>query len=262
MDDQYDSDDDLQGHEIRKLSSAEYYTRAGFKRTVNRINNEKSEEVRTAEAAIRTNRTTSMTGITDYINSTLEALEVLTAFYGQENLQGLKLLNYQGRQKMDEELINIFINGGTKYKDKPGAEERLEIRTHGNYERRRRRRRTTTRTDNGNTDVQPRTIKTKKWKKAPINNDSSKVPVVVFGDARFGRNNKGAGALADKCRRLLKKADNAGRLVHINMDEYLTSQICSKCGCRSLSNDIITGPEDESKRMYTVLTCTRCNTVW
>jgi hypothetical protein len=102
----------------------------------------------------------------------------------------------------------------------------------------------------------------RKWKKAATSNDDSKVPVVVFGDAKFGRNQKGAGSLADKCRKLLSAADKAGRLVLINMDEYLTSQICSKCGHRSLSNQVTPGPGKQDIRMYSVLVCGRCNTVW
>ncbi|KAI8089728.1 uncharacterized protein BX664DRAFT_386169 [Halteromyces radiatus] len=167
------------GHEIRKSSSAEYYTRAGFKRTTNRINNEKSEAVRTVEAAITTNRTTRMIGIMEYINSTLEALEVLTTLYGQEHLQGLKFLNYQGRQMMDEEL----------YKAPLGAEERLANRSYGNYQRRRRR---------------PR---------------------------RISRTNKCTTSSYNKNK-------------------------------NSFSNDVITGPGEESKRMYAVLMCRHCNTMW
>jgi transposase len=102
----------------------------------------------------------------------------------------------------------------------------------------------------------------RKWKKAAIGNDNDKVPVIVFGDARFGRNKKGSGSLADKCRVLLKKADKAGELIFIPMDEYMTSQVCSKCGHRTLSNKVTTGPGRTTKRMYTVLVCNHCHTVW
>ncbi|ORZ22667.1 hypothetical protein BCR42DRAFT_388846 [Absidia repens] len=201
----------------------------------------KTEAIRTVEAQITTNKTTDLEGIQAYIQSSLQALSPLTEFYGQEAILGLQFANYQGRQKMDAELVNVLIDGGHKYRPPPGAMERSS--NIGQTQQRRRRR-------------------TRKWKKAPINNDKDKVPIVVFGDAKFGRNKKGEGSLADKCRHLLSKADKSGKLVFVNMDEYRTSQVCSKCGHRKLTNAVITRPGEQAKRMYAVLACRRCNTVW
>ncbi|KAI8340331.1 hypothetical protein BC941DRAFT_244793 [Chlamydoabsidia padenii] len=110
--------------------------------TLNKINSAKTDEIRTSESNITTNRTTNLPGIQQYIDSTLAAFDPLTNFYGQMNIQGLDFLNYQGRQRMDHELVNILVNGGQKYRTLPGSQERLD--NVGPQRRRRRRRRRVT----------------------------------------------------------------------------------------------------------------------
>ncbi|KAI8330330.1 hypothetical protein BC941DRAFT_518221 [Chlamydoabsidia padenii] len=182
-----------ENHEIRQLSTAQYYTNAGFKKSMATINSSKSAVIQALEAAIHTNRTTTM--------------------------DGLKFLNYQGRQRLNAEMVNIFINGGKKYNHR-------RLQQQSPPERRRRR------DDEDRTSpIAPANpaIKERKWKKASSAHNSSKVPVVVFGAATFGRNTfKGKPAgLADKCRKILQKADKDGRLVLIDMDEFNTSHVCS-----------------------------------
>jgi transposase len=81
---------------------------------------------------------------------------------------------------------------------------------------------------------------------------------VVFGAARFGRSARSKLApLADKCRKLLEKADKRGDLVLINMDEFNTSQVCSKCGKKNLKKMNIDGGD-----LYPVAVCQSCATVW
>lgn len=105
-------------HEIRTLSSAEYYTKAGFKRTVGLTQNAKNQaNIGEIERTIATNRTANIDGINHYIRSILDAYNGLTEFYGRQFHRQLKFRNYRGRQRMDAELTNIFINGGNKYGD-------------------------------------------------------------------------------------------------------------------------------------------------
>ncbi|KAI8331850.1 hypothetical protein BC941DRAFT_474586 [Chlamydoabsidia padenii] len=69
-----DLDDyDGESHEIRKISSVEYYTKAGFKTTLNKINSVKTNDIRTSEPNIITN----LPGIQQYIDSTLAFNEIL-----------------------------------------------------------------------------------------------------------------------------------------------------------------------------------------
>ncbi|KAI8093879.1 uncharacterized protein BX664DRAFT_116090 [Halteromyces radiatus] len=105
-------------HEIRRFSSAEYYTKAGYKKTTRLIREAKDQQqIDEVEATILTNKTSTMQGIEGYITSILTVFDQLTAFYGRILFQRRKFSNYCGRQRMDAELVNIFTNGGTKYGD-------------------------------------------------------------------------------------------------------------------------------------------------
>ncbi|KAF7726600.1 hypothetical protein EC973_008564, partial [Apophysomyces ossiformis] len=77
------------------------------------------------ESEIDTNRTADMDRIIRSIVPTLDALPEVTAFYAQRDIQGLNFLNYQGRQRLDEEMVKIFINGGPKYRDPLRNADRL-----------------------------------------------------------------------------------------------------------------------------------------
>lgn len=98
-----------------------------------------------------------------------------------------------------------------------------------------------------------------KWQKAPTNNDPTKVPVIGFGSGRFGRRQYGGkpAGLAEKCRKLLKKAEQEGKLIVMDINEYNTSQVCSRCGEKALEQIRAAGLS-----LYTVLACTSCRTVW
>ncbi|KAI8335958.1 hypothetical protein BC941DRAFT_471921 [Chlamydoabsidia padenii] len=109
---------------------------------------------------------TELPGIQQYIDSTFTAFDPLTNFYGQMNIQGLDFLNYQGRQQMNHELVNILVNGGQKYQTSPGSQERLD-----NVGPQRRRSKVTV------VDEPIPLPKTRKRKKASPAHDSSKVPV-------------------------------------------------------------------------------------
>ncbi|KAG0165284.1 hypothetical protein DFQ30_008651 [Apophysomyces sp. BC1015] len=112
-------------HEIRRFSTVEYYTKAGYKKTMQKINMAKTTAIQTLENGIKTNRTTDLNKIQQYIDSVLVAFTQVTDFYARPEIQSLTFLNYQGRQRMDNELINIFVNGGKKYHPPACAYERL-----------------------------------------------------------------------------------------------------------------------------------------
>lgn len=71
-------------HQVRRYSAAEYYTRAGFKRTNKVILNLKNndEQFLQAERAITTFKTANMETFIVYIHSVLNNIDVLSIFYG------------------------------------------------------------------------------------------------------------------------------------------------------------------------------------
>lgn len=113
------------------------------------INSSKSAAIQALEAAIHTNRTTTIDGIQRYINTALNSFDELKQFYDQHEIQGLKFLNYQGRQRLDAEMVNIFIDGGKKYN--LNTSRRHRRRQQSPQERRRRRRRRKRRDDEDGT---------------------------------------------------------------------------------------------------------------
>jgi hypothetical protein len=111
------------------------------------MNINKGNDIHTLENNITTNRTTSMASIREYIDTSLVAFGPLTNFYSQRNIQGLNFLNYQGRQRMEKEMLKILINGGQKYGPSPDAQDRMQNPRQQDRERPRRRRRRRRRTN-------------------------------------------------------------------------------------------------------------------
>ncbi|GAA5809482.1 hypothetical protein MFLAVUS_002890 [Mucor flavus] len=103
-------------HQVWKYSAAEYYTRAGFKRTNQRIIDQKNEDGNflQAERQITTYKTANLQIFILYVHSVLNNLNTLLAFY-DDRFTALRFLNYIGRQRADTEMINIFVTGGKKY---------------------------------------------------------------------------------------------------------------------------------------------------
>ncbi|CAO3609169.1 unnamed protein product [Cunninghamella blakesleeana] len=243
-------------HEVRRFSSAEYYCKAGYTKSSQRINESKTQVIKDAESSIRTNKTTSLWRINSFISSTLSVFNTLTTFHGQPEIQGLKFLNYQGRQKVDNDLVNIMVNGGKKYGDPEGNEARLR-RLNNNGRRRRTRRRRRRNVPNDPPD--PLIVK-RKWEKARNTRNDHLLSVICHDDAVMGRKiflKKGT-RLADRYRKLLIKAAKNNKLVHISINEYNTSQVCSKCGRKSLDNI----RDASGHKIHSVLVCTNCHTVW
>lgn len=87
------------------------------------------------------------------------------------------------------------------------------------------------------------------------------VPLVVFGDGMFGKDNvkmKGhRSGVVGKLFKTLKKREAEGHLIVVTIDEFKTSKICS---FYSLDNMKIINTE--GFRGVGVLNCKQCNKVW
>ncbi|CAO3601478.1 unnamed protein product [Absidia cylindrospora] len=92
-----------------------------------KVNDSKTTQVRVLEDAITTNRTISMERISRYIATALNPFYGLKRFYDRHDIQHLKLLNYRSRQRMNDKLVDILIDGGTKYT--PNASRRRQQQT-------------------------------------------------------------------------------------------------------------------------------------
>ncbi|KAI7903267.1 uncharacterized protein BX663DRAFT_508022 [Cokeromyces recurvatus] len=80
------------------------------------------------------------------------------------------------------------------------------------------------------TNVSDRETKYKNYK--------SKLPLVVFGAGMFGKDlvhYKGLrSGVTELFYKTLKRRESNGDLIVVTIDEYLTSQVCSKCMTRTL----------------------------
>jgi transcription elongation factor Elf1 len=63
--------------------------------------------------------------------------------------------------------------------------------------------------------------------------------------------------LARVCLRVLRQAEREGELIVVVVNEFYTSQVCSRCGERRLRGKSLDGDT-----MHAVQVCTNCGTVW
>ncbi|GAA5808661.1 hypothetical protein MFLAVUS_002054 [Mucor flavus] len=84
-------------HQVRKYSTAEYYTRAGLKITNQHILNYKNANLQLLEAKrqIITFKTANLERFTEYVRSVLNNLNTLLTFY-DDRFTALRFLNYIG----------------------------------------------------------------------------------------------------------------------------------------------------------------------
>ncbi|PHZ13490.1 uncharacterized protein RHIMIDRAFT_120768 [Rhizopus microsporus ATCC 52813] len=103
------------GTDIRRLSSAEYYSMSG---TVNRQKAQQGRKQSLGIESIETNIPSPKTASTQrymlYITYILQHMDSLFNFYNFETTK-LKWLNYIGSQEVIQESVNILLNGGKKY---------------------------------------------------------------------------------------------------------------------------------------------------
>ncbi|KAG0181606.1 hypothetical protein DFQ29_007710 [Apophysomyces sp. BC1021] len=98
-----------------KRGAVEYYCLAGFPKTNTKIREWKDlYGIPQLESSFGLPKTSSLQGIVNHIQTKNHVSDRLLAFYGTD-VQPLKLLNYRGRQKANDEMVKIFKNGGKRY---------------------------------------------------------------------------------------------------------------------------------------------------
>ncbi|ORY91372.1 hypothetical protein BCR43DRAFT_518717 [Syncephalastrum racemosum] len=103
-------------HQIRKMSAAEFYSIAGYKKSSKKMLEAKQGGIIQAETWLSQFRykTSDPNVLMQYLQQLFELLPQLTGFY-REYGPKLRFNNYAGRQRAEAEVLNIFVNGGRKY---------------------------------------------------------------------------------------------------------------------------------------------------
>lgn len=102
-------------HEIRRMSTKEYYANTGSKRRNQTLQQEKREKGFTeTEQNIPTPKTAKLDQFEHYIAYILQHWDALTDFYDSSRGE-MAFRNYQGVQRSREEMLSIFVHGGKKY---------------------------------------------------------------------------------------------------------------------------------------------------
>lgn len=209
-------------HQVRKYSTAEYYTRAGFKQSNKVILESKNgdEQFLRAERDITTYKTANMDTFILYIHSVLNNIDILSRFYG-DRFTSLRFLNYIGRQRADAEMVNIFVNGGKKYLKREFKQTGNDPKKGNTKERKRKRR------------SERETVKKKGKEKEKIGKrrlkpfeQDDRIPLVALGDAVFPTSMRGTiPGLSRRLVNILKNAEREGLLVTVPVTEYMTSKV-------------------------------------
>lgn len=206
-------------HQVRKYSTAEYYTRAGFTRTNKRLEQWKQQDelYLRAERNLLSSKTANIVTFNLYIASVLNNLDHLLR-HNNDLFTSTRFLNYIGKKRADAEMANIFISGGKKYLKKRFKQDGRD-NSKSPKKRRKRRRKTPIGTE------QPKPEKTRKKRPLPFQQDD-RIPLVALGDAVFPSTMKGTiPGVAKRLVKVLKKAEHEGLLVTVPVPEYLTSKV-------------------------------------
>ncbi|KAI7908326.1 uncharacterized protein BX663DRAFT_482514 [Cokeromyces recurvatus] len=149
---------------------------------------------------------------------------------------------YQGRQKAQETMVNMLINGDTKYN-----------RSRRNKKRRKKKKRK--KRPNKNDAIKE---KLNKWRPIKYKEDKTKVPLIVFGSGMFNKDTNKIRTLRCGVTGILwcalKRREAAGQLITIIIDEFGTSKVCSRCQTLTLM------PASPVTKLN-VLTCSSCHTL-
>ncbi|ORZ12318.1 hypothetical protein BCR42DRAFT_80933 [Absidia repens] len=130
-------------------------------------------------------------------------LPILTGFYGHSQFTEGRLLNYSGRHKLDNEMVNIFTNSGNKY----DAPQTTSVATSKHPNR-----------------YRPKPFST-----------FNKIPLIAIGDGLFGMTMRGTvPGMVTRLKRIYKKTEHQGKLVVALVNEAYTSKVCSKCHTKNL----------------------------
>ncbi|KAG0193620.1 hypothetical protein DFQ28_004287 [Apophysomyces sp. BC1034] len=102
-------------HQVLKFSAAEYFTKAGMKKTnASILEWKRADGITAIEAALPSPKSARMSNIEDHIRAVLQALPRLLSHYGAR-YQQLRFHSYRGKQKIQKEMVDIFLTGGAKY---------------------------------------------------------------------------------------------------------------------------------------------------
>jgi hypothetical protein len=106
--------------QYRRFSAAEYRSKTGeTRRSSERSQVHQRSNISAIESAIPTTKTSSSSSFIVAARYIFENLTALMDFYGTAMWPQHRLQDYSGRQKLQHEIVEIFLNGGKKYK--PGT---------------------------------------------------------------------------------------------------------------------------------------------
>ncbi|ORX43010.1 hypothetical protein DM01DRAFT_1278305, partial [Hesseltinella vesiculosa] len=100
-----------------RFTNNEFYAKSGYKkRRYHRQLSTTESGMNIALNSLPTKKTVSSTRWTSYCQSLCETLPVLYQFYGS-SFTNARFLAYVSKQKVLDEMVNIFAFGGKKYKE-------------------------------------------------------------------------------------------------------------------------------------------------
>lgn len=125
-------------HEIRRSSTREYYQWTGSpKRNENLKKARKRNGIEEIESNFPSAKTADITRYSEYVRYLFLHLETLFTFYCFDNDAERRFRAYQGKQRAQEELVNVIVNGGKKYNSAKRKHRRRNRRERKKQKRRR-----------------------------------------------------------------------------------------------------------------------------
>jgi hypothetical protein len=234
-------------HSIVSMSSKEYHFLASHRRNEQlRIKWKREEHLRARghpgqksileiETALPTANTTSLQAFKRHLTYVLQHLGVLVSFYDRK-FNKLNFTAFQGRQRALDEAIRRFTGGSRKYHD--GGRQADPATRALRKQKRDAKKQAHPRHP---PDRPPRPPDLNRWTAKPVTADPPGTRVVIaFGNGKFPTTMKGK--LPCAVRRVVKHARHVARrlgpdkLAVVMVDEYLTSQVCTRCHQRSLES--------------------------
>lgn len=235
-------------HRIRKTSTKEYYDLCGYNLASNRRRRWKEEEpsnVHEVIDATPTLKTSSLHETCTAIAYRLENFYKAVQFYDQDfRFNVLKLKCYKGRQKALSEIGRRLTHGSKKYGSPPKPNhhhmQQLEKPNRNKWQ------------NLSNCD-RPEDGKFHHH-------------ITAYGNASFGNKRGKLPAPSKQLLRHLRSLRNLRncKISIVNIDEYMTSQVCAHCKQRTLQHArerTSTGSQN-GRTIHTVLKCRTCSTVW
>lgn len=167
--------------EFRTCSSKERRSFAGTDRRSQKvIKLKQASGVEAIESRIPTAKTIDINRMKEHIRYMLNNVESLFRFYNHQST-AFRFYDYQGRQRANDEMANILLNGGKKY----NGNKRRKTNRNKRRKRRRRRSRVQDEAQPASDNYHPKEPVFQKSKFT----SSVKVPVVVFGDGLKNKEN-------------------------------------------------------------------------